>query len=219
MGDLAMFGLMIALTHAPTSSLTLAIDIGALEPMSHALRRSMIDETAALWKPYDVALTWIAVDASRGTPPFGMVRVLKEGCRVEPLCAPTDRRRLGAVVFRDESATPDNTLMLSVATVVDVVARVTWHDRRLTDLPAQSRDHLIGRALGRVLAHEIGHYVLGIRRHSANGLMRSEFRGDQLIGPSRGPFEVPAAEMPLLQIRLAQLTTQQPLARETTTGW
>ena len=41
-----------------------------------------------------------------------------------------------------------------------------WH------WPETMREEIVGRVLGRVLAHEIGHYVLRSPQHAANGLMR-----------------------------------------------
>jgi hypothetical protein len=40
---------------------------------------------------------------------------------------------------------------------------------------------LLGRGLGRVLAHEIGHWLMG-RGHTRGGLMRPRFNIDDLVG-------------------------------------
>ena len=119
------------------------------------------------------------------------------------------RTSLGAVVFLEGSAVPENTLMVSVDEIVRTVHTVKWQNRRLADLPTVTRDHLIGRALGRVLAHEIGHYLLASRVHAHDGLMRPEFRSDQLVEPSRQGFTLSESLVPTLRVRLAQLAAEQ----------
>ena len=204
-GSVAMLGLVMALAHVTAGSVALTIDITPLMPMSDAQLRAMVSETAALWKPHGVAFTWITT-ARTGDPfPHRVVRVVSDGCRVEALCVPADAKPLGAVVFVEGSATPENTLMLSVDAVIQIVESVKWQSRNLADLPTDTRDYLIGRALGRVLAHEIGHYLLGWRFHVTDGLMRPAFRADQLIALSRQGFRLRETQMPQLRLRLAQL--------------
>jgi hypothetical protein len=43
------------------------------------------------------------------------------------------------------------------------------------------RDRVLGRALGRVLAHELYHILSGTKRHSARGLAKASFAVDELI--------------------------------------
>ena len=210
-GSVAMLGLVMALAYAPTSSLALAIDISALTPMSEVALHAMTSETAALWRPHGVVFRWSAV-ARRDPLARDEVKVVNDGCG-EPICLQAGTNAgvarpaatLGAVVFVDGSTTPENTLMLSVDTVVQSLDSVKWQNRRLADLPGNSRDHLIGRALGRVLAHEIGHYLLASRFHAQDGLMRPEFRADQLIALSRRQFRLLEGQLPWLRLRLAHL--------------
>jgi len=55
---------------------------------------------------------------------------------------------------------------------------------------------------GRVIAHEIGHYLLHDPGHTSNGLMQAQHTGEDLASPVRHAFELSkeAAE------RLAWLT-------------
>jgi len=218
-GGVAMLGLVLALAHEPAHSIALTIDVTPLMPMSDAQLRAMVIETNAPWKPHRVVFRWITSTAASDPPLHGVVRVLSEGCRLVPLCLPVGTsagesrpagRRLGAVVFPEGSATPDDTLMLSMDAVVQAVEQVTWQNRRLADLPTDTRGYLVGRALGRVLAHELGHYLLASRSHARTGLMRPEFRADQLIGLSRNGFALSETEMPLLRLRLVQLAERSP---------
>lgn len=55
--------------------------------------------------------------------------------------------------------------------------------------------------LGRVLAHEIGHYVLRSPQHAADGLMRSLQLADDLVAPSRQRLSLTPAEAARLEDR------------------
>ena len=214
-GGVATLRLVLALAHAPASSTALAIDITALMPMSSAQLRTMVSETEEIWKPHGVVFTWITSAATSDPLPYGVVRILSDKCHVVPLCLPAGRdtgesrppatRRLGAVVFRDGNATAENTLLLSVDAIAQVVESVKWQNRSFADLPTDTRGYLIGRGLGRVLAHEIAHYLLGWRIHAQAGLMRPQFRADQLVSLSRHEFELSEKQVASLRLRLAQL--------------
>jgi hypothetical protein len=47
-------------------------------------------------------------------------------------------------------------------------------------------ERLLPRALGRALAHELGHYLLARRAHSPTGLMREAFRPEDLADQGEG---------------------------------
>jgi Zn-dependent protease with chaperone function len=58
---------------------------------------------------------------------------------------------------------------------------------------------VLGRVLGRVLAHEIGHYVLRSPRHASGGLMASLQFADDLIALSRHRFMLTAPDRARLE--------------------
>jgi hypothetical protein len=51
-------------------------------------------------------------------------------------------------------------------------------------------DQVYARALGRVLAHELGHLLLRLNGHRDHGLMRSTFSHRSLIARGRGAFRL-----------------------------
>ncbi len=67
-----------------------------------------------------------------------------------------------------------------------------------------SRD--LGRALGRVLAHEIGHVLLFASNHQPAGLMRESFRAADLVVTVRDSFTLSKAEIERLHYRKITLT-------------
>ena len=59
----------------------------------------------------------------------------------------------------------------------------------------------MGRALGRVLAHEIGHVLLAAPNHQANGLMRPSFLPEDLVSLQRWSFTLSIGEVTRLRQR------------------
>ena len=69
----------------------------------------------------------------------------------------------------------------------------------------------LGRALGRVLAHEIGHVVLAAAKHQSRGLMRASFVAEDLIRPQRWSYTLSEAEVARLRERELVLNNQANL--------
>ena len=95
---------------------------------------------------------------------------------------------LGEVRFRDGKATRLITIYFDA--LMRLVQGATLAGATESQWPALLRERIIGRALGRVLAHEIGHIVLQSGRHTPNGLMRPSYSGAELIEPGRRQFVI-----------------------------
>ena len=63
-------------------------------------------------------------------------------------------------------------------------------DRPVTERPRALQHDLMGRMLGRAVAHELGHYLFRSREHADAGLMRAMLRTDELVGLTDRPFRV-----------------------------
>jgi hypothetical protein len=65
---------------------------------------------------------------------------------------------------------------------------------------ASARGHVdSGTLLGRVVAHEIGHILLGTTRHSPSGLMRARWSDDELQRNLASDWTFAAADVPRLR--------------------
>src|SRR5262245_14387741 len=171
--------LALAAAIAPLPSpIELQIDISALATMPPRQLQGMTREASEIWKSHGVALTWLTAERElpRGTRP--VLKVVDA-----PPAAATASSRLGSIVYREGHMIPEHTLELVVETIGRLVEDTPWVNRRVRDWPPSVRSMLIGRALGRVLAHEIGHYLFAWRTHTDHGLMRQSFRRDLLVDP------------------------------------
>jgi hypothetical protein len=160
--------------------------------------RAAATEAAALWAPYGVAIDVAA--------PCG--RVDDDGILliVVPVEAPHAavtagwRGALGAISF-DADGAPAPRITLFLTDILAFVARARLFGQPEWQWPRSLREALVGRVLGRVLAHEIGHFILRMPRHTAAGLMRPLQFADELVAPSRRAFALTGVDTSRLVTR------------------
>jgi hypothetical protein len=174
----------------------------AVEPapaMSTRLARAAVAEAAGVWAPYGVAVDACAPLASSGgarwreagdAPAVLAVQIIDKGRSV---VAPGWRGPLAAIVFAG-GGEPAPAITVFMSDIEQFVAAAHVLGLAPSQWPSSLREELLARVLGRVLAHEIGHYVLRSPRHAARGLMRSQQVPDDLVAPSRRRFALTAAD-------------------------
>jgi hypothetical protein len=178
----------------------------------------MIAEADTIWRAYGVRVSqpppgaWgpdlvrLTVRLDEGRPPAGALA----GGRT------SDGEGLGAIWFA-EDGTPADTIAVSLGAVSARVMRAGVGGHSIASWPPALADAAVGRALGRVLAHEIGHYLLASPVHSKAGLMRAGFDGRQLAEWDRSSFVLDRSALPRLSARLARLEPgRKPIAAAAT---
>src|SRR5471032_3075245 len=141
------------------------------------------DETAAIWRPYGVRLEWADTGAFRpGAHGWSLDVILQP--KIEGATLPQWSAVLGTASV-DLDAPTRRPIRVSFDATESVLAlgrsgpsTRSFHDRQMA------------RALGRVLAHEIGHVLLGAPYHDDVGLMRAMFHPDELADQDRTPFRL-----------------------------
>ena len=68
-----------------------------------------------------------------------------------------------------------------------------------------STTNVYARALGRVLAHELGHLLLRLNGHRDRGLMRSTFSHRSLIASGRDAFRFAADDLRAIRAALVRI--------------
>jgi hypothetical protein len=99
-------------------------------------------------------------------------------------------RRPLAAVFFDHRGVPTPVIDVYTDALNEMKTKTLWLDRGSSQWPATLRTLLEGRMLGRVLAHEIGHYLLRAPRHEASGLMRAEHLTTEFVDNTGSAFEL-----------------------------
>jgi hypothetical protein len=184
--------------------ITLLLHVALAVPpsFSPAVARIAVAEAAGIWMPYGVAIDlagpcgWTADEST-------VLNVAPDGNRTTlrgPSAPGAGRwqRPLGAITFAPDG-TPAPTITVFVADLIELVSRAHVLGADEGRWPRKLHDLIVGRVLGRVLAHEIGHFLLRTRQHTAVGLMRSLQPASDLIEPSRRTFTLSQAEMARVQ--------------------
>ena len=170
--------------------------------------RSMQDEASAIWIRYGVQIQWPASLLEVHCPVvLGSFDVF-----VEYQHSPTTHPR-GPIVLGSTRLVPARIDHVGIHLDYDETQSLieSVGDSRLLVLAGSPviGPVEIGRALGRILAHEIGHVLLGVRRHQAFGLMRPSFTPTDLVTRQRGAYALSTKEVERLAVRESELREYQ----------
>jgi hypothetical protein len=146
---------------------------------------SMKREAERVWSSLDVRLAWI--DSTDSVAPRDRARLI---VMLEEAAYPDQEQEHASVLaaLTQPSAACGTGLAHVWVRQVDRYAALVRRGEGLTSLPAALADMFLARALGRALAHEIGHYLLGTREHTRHGLMRAEFLPQDLLEDTTAPL-------------------------------
>jgi hypothetical protein len=169
--------------------------------LSTDARRAAIEEMTAIWSANGVAIA-----AAPGELPADAthLRVVIEPRRSS--LGPSWGGPLGSIRF-DEAGIPVPVITLYLSALVEMIGRANIPGAGGDSSPAILRDRAIGRAVGRVLAHELGHFLLRSRWHGQFGLMRPVHTVTDLVGPERASFALSAPDAARLAIVTSSATT------------
>ena len=171
----------------------LAVTLWFAANVSESLGRRMTDEADAVWRPAGVAFAWRRAEAGR---PPGPLEVIVDDDRG----APSPQPPLGWIVF--EKNAPTRLIHVSYANAMALLADAGDVVGRVNDMPITQRETYLGRAMGRALAHELGHYLLASKTHTRAGLMRATFTAVDMFSPTRLRMDV---EAPVRETIVAKL--------------
>jgi hypothetical protein len=180
--------------------LHLAIAFAPTPALPPAVIAAAIVEAGRLWAPY-------GVDVRPASPPEPAGTLAPDAVTLTVVAAtPSAAERLRApgalaAIEFDAGGLPRPRIAIYSRDVSDFIEHVRVLGASDAQWPRAMREGILGRAVGRVLAHEIGHFVLGTRGHAAHGLMRAEQAADDLVAPTRGGLGLAAADVARLRRR------------------
>ena len=152
-----------------------AIHVGAVlvvaSPISKTAITAMQAEVERIWSRHGVKLGWLAPDHVRPDSGANVDVLLVPDSRECGRVRPSGRKTLGCFRFRDGDSRPLITIFPQHAQQLAGALSARICGRRCLE---GWIERLHGTLLGRALAHEIGHYLLG-PEHSGAGLMRAAF--------------------------------------------
>jgi hypothetical protein len=159
----------------------LHIAIAAAAPVPATLLQQTVNEADAVWHDGGIAFVWH--HGEQDHPPADLYVTLGDA-----LLAPhTPLPALGWITVNEQHLP---TRFLHVA-YGNVIAMLETMGNPMLMPPAQVQTYL-ARGLGRVLAHELGHYLLASNAHAKRGLMQASLSPEMLFGPGRATLKMPA---------------------------
>jgi len=164
-----------------------------------------VDEVRKIWSDAHVAVTSGAYDEPSGPDEATIsLRILLTLLPVKD----DGQRTLGWVTTgADGRSAP--LLLISLPAVTEAVLATEAFDMPVKRLPRGLRDRLIAQAIGRVAAHELGHYLLQHAGHHDRGLMRRRYVATELVGDWLDPFKIGVAELVVVRQEIAALARLQ----------
>ena len=172
---------------------SVAVFVGTDHETAAGVLKSLQREVEDVVGPSGIHISWHAMDVSQYSKVYesmAMVR-LRGQCRVEGPMAGRgpqgDSEPLGQTQVVEGKVLP-------IADVrCDSVRRVI--DRELRSAHPERKEELLGRALGRVLAHELYHILLRSTDHGRNGLARPAQSSSDLVAEHRSFTEEQAKKL------------------------
>ena len=182
----------------------LHVTVWFADHVSPSLVRRMTDEADAVWGPSGITFVWERAERGRLANPLQIVVNDDRGL-------PASSTPLGWILFGN-GGVPQHLIHVSYANAVALLedsAGIVGSVHRMT---VSERETYLGRAMGRALAHEVGHYLLASKTHSPRGLMRATLTAMQLFSPLRADLDTPKVATDLLVRRLteSELKTANP---------
>ena len=155
-------------------------------------------EAGRIWETARLHLDWTSLPGIDLNDRDTLLVVLRSALRRSPggaAAEPVSRSHppLGWLVF-GEDGRPGNLIEVSFEALTSVVMSGEHMGKPVRELPTITQARLLGCGLGRVVAHEIGHWLMG-RGHTKAGLMRASFDARDVLDPqlARLPDEWTAA--------------------------
>jgi hypothetical protein len=151
-------------------------------PMNSAAMTRVRAEVDAIWHRYHVDVLWVQPQVSDQQVIADLVVEVVEG-RFPP-AGRHGRIAIARMKFQDGFPTHHIEVSNTAAAALLPEGRWAGGTRSLNDAPERLRTEALGRIVGRALAHELGHYLLGSLEHADRGLMRAVIDPESLVSPS-----------------------------------
>ncbi len=160
------------------TSVELAFDGPRLPPR---LQASAMDEVTGIWTSYGINVR--IRDRADAIDPDAVRLLVMVGSKADCSVAAD---ALGSIPFVGDEPRPQ--IFLYSERIDALVRTAMLNQHSYNEWPTQLQEVIVGRVLGRALAHEIGHFLLHSRHHSPTGLMQAHQLLPLLIGADRQHF-------------------------------
>jgi hypothetical protein len=175
------------------------VNVATAADVPATLVARMLEETDAIWRGTGFTFVWR--HAAREVVPYA--RTSEAGPYVpstlrvvvgdEPGVSSDGKLPLGWIRFDDEQ-TPEQEIYVSYRNALQFIAGARGIVGILAEMPNAQREMFLGRAMGRALAHELGHYLTASKAHAKKGLMRATRTASEFFALERWGFAIDPAQ-------------------------
>ena len=184
-------------------TLTVHFSVDQAASLTAGQLRIALEQVREIWRPVGVAVS----TGRFGEPmPLSATRIslrmvsVKRKIGENPVLAWTSVTQAGR---------PTPALFVSVPAVTEFLSNADIKGRPFTQRPQALQTQLLGQAVGRVVAHELGHYLLQRAGHVREGLMRPQYSTRDLIEPWLHAFQVAEGDRQVVRREVARLARLQ----------
>jgi hypothetical protein len=191
---------------APASSPPVIVNVVEAPGVPATVVSRLLLEADEIWRAAGVTFVWRraqpAVPDPR-TPDTGAVvpTTLRVVIGHDKGVARDHRTPLGWIVFEAENV-PQQEVYLSYRNAWTLLAASRVVVGGIEQMPIARREILMARAMGRALAHEVGHYLLASKVHTKRGLLQASRTAAELFAAERNGFRVDLWQRQTIAARL-----------------
>jgi hypothetical protein len=168
-----------------------------------------LDEADAIWRPSGFTFVWRRVvpqvvpyerTSEVGPPVTSGLRVIFGN---ETGVSRSNATPLGWISF-DDDHTPVPEIYVSYENACRLMEAARGLIGIMSEMTGVQRELLLARAMGRALAHEMGHYLLASKVHTSSGLMRASRSAYEFFSAEQRGFKIDPAQQRLIAARLRE---------------
>jgi hypothetical protein len=181
----------------PLGGATMVVHVIAAVDISQSLVSATLREADAIWRAAGFRFIW-----ERGSQVTNASLQVVIGGGVSP----SERLMPLAWIGFDDDGAPKRMVYVSHANAAAYLANSRETVGLVEMMTVLQRETYLGRAMGRSLAHEIGHFLLASRTHARKGLMRATHGSTEFFMAERHAFAIDSSERKQMAARFAAIS-------------
>jgi len=198
----ALAASLAAAASTPSPLPPLVVTVAEMTEMPPRLVPRVLEEANAIWNAAGVTFVWRRVSPQAAArmdqvPSPTALRIVIGTARG---IGRENRIPLGWIQFDDDG--PAREIYVSYRNAVQYLTDSEAQVGIATQMTVLEREVYLSRAMGRALAHELGHYLLASKEHTRRGLMQATHTASDFFDTQRRAFAIDAAQRQSVAARL-----------------
>jgi hypothetical protein len=181
---------------ATALAIALTVNVSASPDIPPSLVSSVLAETDAIWRSSGFAFAW------RQAPDEAAAASLHVVIGHDARPGSAGGLALGWIVF--DEGRPEHEIYVSHANAQQLMIQAPGVVGALDRMPLLEKHTLLARAMGRALAHEMGHFLLESKAHTLTGLMRARITASEFFGNDNRQFKLDNGQRSSITARLTK---------------